>query len=158
MSARDAVLKGKAAIVTGASSGMGAEIAKELHAAGAKVLLVGRNKSRLESYAQSISEDSADVTYLSSDMAVVEAADGMPVLFDSGVRSGSDAAKALALGATAVGVGRPYAYALAAGGTDGVVSQLRSLLAELDLLMAIDGFPTIADLRAAGAGRVPGAV
>jgi isopentenyl diphosphate isomerase/L-lactate dehydrogenase-like FMN-dependent dehydrogenase len=83
--------------------------------------------------------------------AVVQAADGMPVLFDSGVRSGSDVAKALALGATAVGIGRPYAYALAVGGTDGVVSQLRSLLAELDLLMAIDGFPAIADLRAAGA-------
>jgi isopentenyl diphosphate isomerase/L-lactate dehydrogenase-like FMN-dependent dehydrogenase len=86
--------------------------------------------------------------------AVVEAADGMPVLFDSGVRSGSDVAKALALGATAVGIGRPYAYALAVGGTDGVVSQLRSLLAELDLLMAIDGFPAIADLRTAGARRI----
>jgi lactate 2-monooxygenase len=86
--------------------------------------------------------------------AVAEAADGMPVLFDSGVRSGSDVAKALALGATAVGVGRPYAYALAVGGTDGVVSQLRAILAELDLLMAIDGFPTVADLRAAGAQRL----
>jgi isopentenyl diphosphate isomerase/L-lactate dehydrogenase-like FMN-dependent dehydrogenase len=86
--------------------------------------------------------------------AIVNAADGMPVLFDSGVRSGSDVAKALALGATAVGVGRPYAYALAVGGTDGVVAQLRSLLAELDLLMAIDGFPAIADLRAAGAQRL----
>ncbi|MDT5323575.1 MAG: hypothetical protein QOF25_727, partial [Mycobacterium sp.] len=39
-------------------------------------------------------------------------------------------------------------------GSDGVMSQLRALLAELDLLMAIDGFPTIADLRAAGAQRV----
>jgi lactate 2-monooxygenase len=86
--------------------------------------------------------------------AVVEAADGMPVLFDSGVRGGSDVAKALALGATAVGVGRPYAYALAVGGTEGVVSQMRAILAELDLLMAIDGFRTIADLRAAGAQRV----
>jgi isopentenyl diphosphate isomerase/L-lactate dehydrogenase-like FMN-dependent dehydrogenase len=86
--------------------------------------------------------------------AVVDAADGMPVLFDSGVRGGSDVAKALALGATAVGVGRPYAYALAVGGTEGVVSQLRAILAELDLLMAIDGFRTIADLRAAGAQRV----
>jgi isopentenyl diphosphate isomerase/L-lactate dehydrogenase-like FMN-dependent dehydrogenase len=84
---------------------------------------------------------------------VVEAADGMPVLFDSGVRSGSDVAKALALGATAVGVGRPYAYALAVGGTDAVVSQLRAVLAELDLTMAIDGYRSIADLRAAGAIR-----
>jgi lactate 2-monooxygenase len=86
--------------------------------------------------------------------AVVEAADEMPVLFDSGVRSGSDIAKALALGATAVGVGRPYVYALAVGGADGVVSQLHSLLAELDLLMAVDGYPSIADLRAAGAKRI----
>jgi len=85
---------------------------------------------------------------------VVEAAEGMPVLFDSGVRSGSDVAKALAMGATAVGLGRPYAYALAVGGTDAVVSQLRAVLAELDLLMAIDGFRTIADLRAEGVQRV----
>jgi lactate 2-monooxygenase len=85
--------------------------------------------------------------------AVVEAAAGMPVLFDSGVRSGSDIAKALAMGATAVGVGRPYIYALAVGGADGLVSQLHALLAELDLLMAVDGYPSIADLRAAGAQR-----
>ncbi|MFC5722211.1 alpha-hydroxy-acid oxidizing protein [Streptomyces gamaensis] len=86
---------------------------------------------------------------------VVRAADGLPVLFDSGVRSGTDAAKALALGATAVGIGRPYAYALAVGGTDGLVHQLRSLLAELDLFMAVDGHPSPAALRAAGARRVP---
>jgi len=86
--------------------------------------------------------------------AVVEAAAGMPVLFDSGVRSGADIAKALALGATAVGVGRPYVYALAVGGADGLVSQLHALLAELDLLMAVDGYPSIADLRAAGAQRI----
>ena len=77
-----------------------------------------------------------------------------PVLFDSGVRSGSDVAKALALGATAVGIGRPYAYALAVGGAGGVIAQLRAILAELDLPMGIDGFPTIADLRAAGAQRL----
>jgi lactate 2-monooxygenase len=86
--------------------------------------------------------------------AVVKAADGMPVLFDSGVRSGSDVAKALALGATAVGLGRTYLYALAIGGVDGLVSQLRAVLAELDLLMAVDGYPSIADLRAAGAQRI----
>jgi lactate 2-monooxygenase len=77
---------------------------------------------------------------------IVAAADGMPVLFDSGIRSGADVIKALALGATAVAVGRPYAYGLAIGGADGVVHVLRSLLAEADLIMAVDGYPTLADL------------
>ncbi|UGT40184.1 alpha-hydroxy-acid oxidizing protein [Nocardia yamanashiensis] len=77
---------------------------------------------------------------------VVEAADGLPVLFDSGVRSGADIIKALALGASAVGIGRPYAYGLALGGEDGIVHVLRSLLAEADLIMAVDGYPTLKDL------------
>ncbi|MER7766766.1 alpha-hydroxy-acid oxidizing protein [Kitasatospora sp. NPDC096140] len=84
---------------------------------------------------------------------VVAAADGLPVLFDSGIRTGADVVKALALGATAVGVGRPYAYGLAIGGVDGIVHVLRSLLAEADLIMAVDGYPTPADLRAQGAIR-----
>ena len=78
--------------------------------------------------------------------AVADAADGLPVLFDSGIRSGADVIKALALGATAVAVGRPYAYGLAIGGTDGIVHVLRSILAEADLIMAVDGYPTLADL------------
>jgi lactate 2-monooxygenase len=78
--------------------------------------------------------------------AVVKAADGLPVLFDSGIRSGADVIKALALGAAAVGVGRPYAYGLAIGGTDGLVHVLRSILAEADLVMAVDGYPALADL------------
>ncbi|MEU3536512.1 alpha-hydroxy-acid oxidizing protein [Streptomyces murinus] len=77
---------------------------------------------------------------------VVEAAGELPVLFDSGVRSGSDVVKALALGARAVGIGRPYAYGLALDGADGIVHVLRTLLAEADLLMAVDGYPTLADL------------
>jgi lactate 2-monooxygenase len=81
---------------------------------------------------------------------VVEAANGTPVLFDSGVRSGADVIKALALGATAVGIGRPYAYGLAIGGVDGVVHVLRSILAEADLVMAVDGYPTLADLTPGG--------
>ena len=85
--------------------------------------------------------------------AVVDAADGLPVLFDSGIRSGADVIKALALGATAVGVGRPYAYGLAIGGVDGVVHVLRSLLAEADLIMAVDGYPTLADLTPAALRR-----
>jgi lactate 2-monooxygenase len=78
---------------------------------------------------------------------VVEAADKTPVLFDSGVRSGTDVVKALALGAAAVGIGRPYAFGLALDGTDGIVHVLRCILAEADLLMAADGYPTLAQLR-----------
>jgi len=85
---------------------------------------------------------------------VVAAAGEVPVLFDSGIRSGSDVVKAIALGARAVGVGRPYAYGLALDGAAGAAHVLRCLLAEADLLMAVNGWPTIADVRAAGAVRV----
>jgi isopentenyl diphosphate isomerase/L-lactate dehydrogenase-like FMN-dependent dehydrogenase len=77
---------------------------------------------------------------------VVEAAGDAPVIFDSGVRGGEHIVKALALGATAVAVGRPYAWALAVGGEDGIVHLLRCLLAEADLLMAVNGYPSLADL------------
>jgi lactate 2-monooxygenase len=85
--------------------------------------------------------------------AAVKSSPRTPVLFDSGVRSGTDAIKALALGATAVGIGRPYVYGLALDGAEGVRHVLRCILAEADLLMAVNGYPTIADLRAAGAIR-----
>ncbi len=84
---------------------------------------------------------------------VVAAAGTRPVLFDSGIRSGSDVVKALALGAAAVGVGRPYAYGLALGGAEGAEHVLRSILAEADLLMAVNGYPTVQAVRAAGAVR-----
>ncbi|KPQ38314.1 MAG: L-lactate dehydrogenase (cytochrome) [Porphyrobacter sp. HL-46] len=85
---------------------------------------------------------------------VVKAAGDTPVLFDSGIRSGTDAVKALALGARAVGVGRPYTYGLALGGAEGAAWVLRSILAEADLLMAVNGYPTLADVRSAGARRI----
>ncbi len=84
---------------------------------------------------------------------VVAAAGDTPVLFDSGVRSGSDVVKALALGATAVGVGRPYSYGLALDGAAGAAHVLRCILAEADLLMAVNGYPDLAAVRAAGASR-----
>ena len=84
---------------------------------------------------------------------VVAAAGGTPVLFDSGIRSGSDVVKALALGAAAVGVGRPYSSGLALDGAAGAAHVLRCILAEADLLMAVNGYPDLAAVRAAGASR-----
>lgn len=86
--------------------------------------------------------------------AVVAASGDVPVLFDSGIRSGSDVIKALALGATAVGIGRPYTYGLALDGANGAAHVLKCILAEADLLMAVNGYPTIAHVRAAGAERL----
>jgi L-lactate dehydrogenase (cytochrome) len=68
------------------------------------------------------------------------------VLFDSGIRTGSDVVKALALGAKAVLLGRPYVYGLALGGEAGVAAVLRALLAELDLTMALSGVASLAEL------------
>jgi lactate 2-monooxygenase len=87
---------------------------------------------------------------------VVAAAGDTPVVFDSGVRGGEHIVKALALGARAVAVGRPYAYGLALGGEDGIVHVLRSLLAEADLLMAVDGYPAISDLTPGALRIQPG--
>jgi isopentenyl diphosphate isomerase/L-lactate dehydrogenase-like FMN-dependent dehydrogenase len=72
--------------------------------------------------------------------------DELTVLFDSGIRTGSDVMKALALGAKAVLLGRPYVYGLGVGGEDGVRHVLRALLAELDLSMALAGCRTVADI------------
>lgn len=85
---------------------------------------------------------------------VVAACGDTPVLFDSGIRSGADVVKALALGAAAVGIGRPYVYGAALAGTDGIVHVLRSLLAEADLIMGIDGYPTLKDLNPGALRRV----
>ncbi|MFT4262780.1 MAG: alpha-hydroxy-acid oxidizing protein [Nocardioides sp.] len=83
---------------------------------------------------------------------VVAAAGKLPVLFDSGIRSGVDVVKALALGATAVGIGRPYAYAAAAAGEDpsgGIEHLLRWILAEADLTMGLNGYRAVRDLAGA---------
>lgn len=78
---------------------------------------------------------------------IVERVGGrVPVLMDSGVRTGSDAFKALALGASAVGIGRPYMYGLAVAGEEGVRQVLRNLLADLDLTLTIAGCPDVAGI------------
>jgi lactate 2-monooxygenase len=69
-----------------------------------------------------------------------------PVLVDSGVRSGADVFKAVARGASAVLVGRPYAYGLALGGEQGVADVLANLHADLDLTLGLSGHRSVREL------------
>ena len=71
----------------------------------------------------------------------------VPVLFDSGIRGGAGIFKALALGATAVCVGRPYVYGLALAGEAGVRAVLRNMIADLDLTMGTAGCASIAEVN-----------
>jgi isopentenyl diphosphate isomerase/L-lactate dehydrogenase-like FMN-dependent dehydrogenase len=78
---------------------------------------------------------------------VVRAADGrVEVFLDGGVRRGVDVVKAIALGARAVLIGRPYMYGLAAGGEQGVYRVLEILRLELERAMALAGCATVADI------------
>lgn len=78
---------------------------------------------------------------------IVEAVDGsVPVLLDSGLRSGADIFKALALGASAVGLGRPYAYGLAIAGENGVGAVLRNVVAELEVTTLLAGYERLAEV------------
>jgi isopentenyl diphosphate isomerase/L-lactate dehydrogenase-like FMN-dependent dehydrogenase len=87
---------------------------------------------------------------------IIRAAGGrVGVLFDSGVRTGPDAFKALALGADAILIGRPYVYGLALDGQAGVTHVLRTLLAELDLSLANAGYTTHLDLDPSSLSPTP---
>ncbi len=78
---------------------------------------------------------------------IVEAVAGrVPVLMDGGVRRGTDVVKALALGATAVLIGRPAAWGLAAGGEDGVLDVLRILREEVENAMTLCGCRTVDEI------------
>jgi isopentenyl diphosphate isomerase/L-lactate dehydrogenase-like FMN-dependent dehydrogenase len=81
--------------------------------------------------------------------ALVEIRDALPdavVLMDGGIRSAADVLKAMALGADAVLLGRPYAYALAVGGQRGVEELIQNLMAEIDLNLALAGATSVSDL------------
>lgn len=78
---------------------------------------------------------------------VVEAVAGRaPVILDSGVRGGADVVRALALGATAVGIGRAWVYGLAIAGEDGARQVLRDIVAETDLTLGLAGHSSVAEL------------
>ena len=79
---------------------------------------------------------------------VVAAVPGTPVLLDSGVRRGTDVVKALALGATAVGVGKPLFFSLAVGGERGVDKLFEILAEEIRVAMALTGCASLADVSA----------
>jgi lactate 2-monooxygenase len=79
--------------------------------------------------------------------AVAEVVNGrIPVLFDSGVRGGADVFKALALGAAAVCLGRPYVYGLAVAGQRGVEEVISNVLAEFDLTMGLAGCTKVSEI------------
>lgn len=86
---------------------------------------------------------------------VAKAVNGqIPVLFDSGVRTGADVFKALALGAKAVCVGRPYVYGLALGGERGVAAVLQHLLADFELTMGLAGRRTVQEIDYEAINRI----
>lgn len=64
-------------------------------------------------------------------------------MFDSGIRGAADVFKALALGAKFVFVGRLWVYALSVGGEEGVRHEMKALLADLDILMNVSGYPNV---------------
>jgi lactate 2-monooxygenase len=78
---------------------------------------------------------------------VVDAVGGRaPVLLDSGIRGGADAFKALALGASAVLIGRPYVFGLALAGEDGVREVIQNHMAEFDLTMGLTGCRSVSEI------------
>jgi lactate 2-monooxygenase len=79
--------------------------------------------------------------------AIVEAVGGsVPILLDSGIRGGADVFKALALGATAVLIGRPYCYGLAVAGESGVREVIQNFSADFDLTLGLAGCASLAEL------------
>jgi 4-hydroxymandelate oxidase len=77
------------------------------------------------------------------------------VLVDGGIRRGTDVVKALALGASAVMIGRPILWGVAVAGPAGVTEVLEMILRELDVALALVGAPRAAELDSTFVGRAP---
>jgi (S)-2-hydroxy-acid oxidase len=115
-----------------------ADDARRAVAAGARGLIVSNHGGRQLDYA---------VASLDALVEVVEAVGrDVPVLMDGGVRRGTDVLKALCLGASGVLIGRPYLYALAVGGADGVRRMLAMLRDEIEVSMSLLGVKTLSEL------------
>jgi len=87
--------------------------------------------------------DTVPATIDALPLVVEKVAGRIPVLVDGGIRRGTDVVKALALGAAAVQIGRPYLWGLGVAGADGVARVVRILRQELELAMALTGRPTL---------------
>jgi isopentenyl diphosphate isomerase/L-lactate dehydrogenase-like FMN-dependent dehydrogenase len=116
-----------------------AEDARLAVESGADGILVSTHGGRLMDMTLSAIESLPEVVETVGDQA--------EVYVDSGVRRGSDVMKALALGARAVGIGRPFYWGLAAGGADGVARVLELLRAELDIVLAYCGQTSVQSLE-----------
>lgn len=120
---------------------MHADDAREAAARGAKGIIVSNHGGRaLDGAPSSLSRVAGIRASLNGTL---------PLLFDGGIRSGTDIFKAIALGANAVLVGRLQVYALAVAGALGVAHMIRLLREELEACMALAGCATLADIRAA---------
>lgn len=121
----------------GAKGIMTAADALRARSAGADLIVVSNHGGRQL-------DDSPATLDVLPEIAAALAGSGMPILVDGGIRRGADIVKALALGATACMVGRPWLWALAAGGCAGVVRMLAIYRAELERTLALAGEPDIA--------------
>ncbi|KAK7031872.1 Fmn dependent [Favolaschia claudopus] len=86
----------------------------------------------------------------SSKVRAAQAAGKFTILFDSGVRTGSDIFKALALGAQGVLLGRPWLYGAAVAGQEGIEQVLKMTLADLDTTLGLSGYRSISEIQGKG--------
>ncbi|NHN58479.1 MULTISPECIES: alpha-hydroxy-acid oxidizing protein [Halorussus] len=122
------------------------EDAREAVRRGVDGVVVSNHGGRQVDGAISAIEALPDVVEAVEDERALDDDDDFAVLFDSGIRRGADAVKALALGADAVLLGRPYVYGLAIDGEAGVREVVRNFLADLDLTLALSGRDSVAEL------------